>query len=366
MSWDPSYVDPTRRPADALLIKAVGGRSGPLSLENGAKLSFPWAAQQRISGSDPGHIYVFEGSDLVDTYNRESLRAIGPWLNGTDANDRAQLKLDGYFDELYSKATLQAGQGYSTLDLQPRIWVTSNDLGLGGVQGFIGLETIAYAQGGGQQEGVVNIGGFTAIYSKHATSPDFDFGQDPLVVAGRTNIGSPSFANNGNATIIGHKWIQGADYSVSGYTAGSLTLNPAGGALYIGSVATNIAGQWTNFSPTLTQGVGVTYTGYCRYQKIGRTVHLIGNLSITSSGTSGSIIILTLPFTSAHSGTYQAAGVGYVYANSTNTFCVALLRSTTTFSFGVGEYGGEVGGNPVRQFLSGDQVKFQITYEAAS
>lgn len=88
--WDPSLVDPTETPADALIIRSPGGRTGNLSLENGQVLSFPWKRQQQVAGTRAGNIRVY---DNVDT---EFLNIQAPTL--TPSGDLAYIYLAGWAD----------------------------------------------------------------------------------------------------------------------------------------------------------------------------------------------------------------------------------------------------------------------------
>lgn len=114
-AWDPSLVDPTKQPRDVSMIRSPGGRSGALSLENGAKLAFPWARQQKISGTYPGQVYV------VDDASTEYIYMQSPTL--VSGGHRAQLYLAGWDDGTSSIGmavnggvtfTLASGQIYTS------------------------------------------------------------------------------------------------------------------------------------------------------------------------------------------------------------------------------------------------------------
>lgn len=82
--WDPSLVDPTLAPADALVIRSPGGRTGSLNLENGASLAFPWKSQQEISGSTPASINAVEVTSAG--VHKQDMYLAGPSLvSGTAA-----------------------------------------------------------------------------------------------------------------------------------------------------------------------------------------------------------------------------------------------------------------------------------------
>lgn len=125
---------------------------------------------------------------------------------------------------------------------------------------------------------------------------------------------------------------------------------------------------WTDYSPTLSQGVTVTYTkNYAKYVQIGKFVWVNAYLSATSSGTSGSIIAVTLPVTAATS-TPMQVGSGSLYRSAATTFysCSVILGSTTSVWF-VNDASGAnvVGTNPSYQMVSNDAVRISLFYEAA-
>lgn len=70
-----------------MIIRSVGGRTGPLALENGAKLTFPWARQQRIVGTFPGTMLAYDEAGF------EALSLEGPTLNAVA--DRSYIDLRG-------------------------------------------------------------------------------------------------------------------------------------------------------------------------------------------------------------------------------------------------------------------------------
>lgn len=83
LPWDPTLVDPTDRPADGLLARFVGGRVGPLAMENGAALTFPYKKQQETPGTTPARLYTYEGLSGGNTVQILELKA-------SDLNDQAE------------------------------------------------------------------------------------------------------------------------------------------------------------------------------------------------------------------------------------------------------------------------------------
>lgn len=101
-------------------------------------------------------------------------------------------------------------------------------------------------------------------------------------------------------------------------------------------------GAFTNWTPTITQSVNVTYTDtQSTYTKIGRLVICQGDLAITSAGTANNAITIGgLPFTIVGSG-------------------AAAMGSFRYFDNGVGNYSGTVQGNSatsVQFYLGGTQA----------
>ncbi len=135
-AWDGSLVDPTRGPVDAVFSRtpfsSVGGRTGPLTLENGAKLSFPWKEQQDAGlTSYSGEIYIGDqstndgGNITVDG----SLIINGP-LGKSFPTQRSSIKLRGNSNPISNYATsLTLSSGQSS-------WTDTNSIYVGG-SGYI-------------------------------------------------------------------------------------------------------------------------------------------------------------------------------------------------------------------------------------
>ena len=131
-------------------------------------------------------------------------------------------------------------------------------------------------------------------------------------------------------------------------------------------------GAWTTYTPTVAQGAStdisktVTYSKYARY---GRTIHFVYTLAMTASGSSGSIITISLPVTAASAS--GVVGTGNYNDAGSITACT-LIGSTTSVVFMVDTdpagFGGDSGGSYPQTLTvgSGDILKGSITYEAAS
>lgn len=235
--WDTSLVDPTARLADGLLIKSAGGRTGPLALENGAKLTFPWARQQKLASTKPGEIWVRDGADAVSARDKETLFVIAPDVNDRDDIDRAKLQLDGLFDNsYYGAAQLAAGKADAT-GLQPRVIVGT----LGGTTattGQISLETVALRTSGAAADGTVFIGGITTVMTVATTTPDTTAtAANPLEIKAMPLGPGPT---PGNKLSFGHKWIQGLNYNGGSFIKGDLAIQPIVAKTIVGAVGSGL------------------------------------------------------------------------------------------------------------------------------
>ena len=161
-------------------------------------------------------------------------------------------------------------------------------------------------------------------------------------IATRTGSGNITLSNN-VASLTSAGAISGTNLSASGTLAvtGNTTV---GGTLVNTGLVTASAGvaiggtgsantlddyEEGTFSPTYigdTSNPTVSFTTQIgRYTKVGRQVHIIGFLNLsTVSGGGGGLSIGSLPFQNG-STTYVAATVGYVESWSTSTNCPTRL-----------------------------------------
>lgn len=146
------------------------------------------------------------------------------------------------------------------------------------------------------------------------------------------------------------------------------TIYPAGTLVTAGIIASE---QWTNYIPVITQTGTVTYTAtYARYLKMGRTITVQLQLSITGSGTGASGVLVTLPpFTPVTNN--QLAGVGEIIDSSAGTAFRGLakvLTSGSVFFVPTETTVNNTLGNTsfTAGLASGDLISCAITYEATS
>jgi hypothetical protein len=127
-------------------------------------------------------------------------------------------------------------------------------------------------------------------------------------------------------------------------------------------------GAWTSYTPTVTQSGTVTCTvNYSKYSRYGRTIHWTFWLTMTGAGTGSNAVTVTLPATAASA--TGGVGTAAIYDSSASTpyVCSFQTNSTTTVAFVNDASGaGNWGITPATALASGDTIRGQITYEAAS
>ena len=132
-------------------------------------------------------------------------------------------------------------------------------------------------------------------------------------------------------------------------------------------------GQWTDFTPALTQSATITKTvNYARYIKYGRMVTASMSVTASSAGTANNKILIGLPVTAATSGII--VGSFYVYdASAALAYTGAASLNATAnvggFAYGSGGtvYMGSTGSLPTSLTIaSGDSVLCHVVYESAS
>jgi hypothetical protein len=127
---------------------------------------------------------------------------------------------------------------------------------------------------------------------------------------------------------------------------------------------------WTDFVPVLSQGVVVTKTvSYARYCRIGRMITACVELVVTGAGTGGSSINITLPVTAVRGTNHYVVGTGWAFDTSASQVYVGASRAFSTTNTDIlqtNSGAATIGSNPNFALAAGDEVAYQITYEAAS
>jgi hypothetical protein len=138
-------------------------------------------------------------------------------------------------------------------------------------------------------------------------------------------------------------------------------------------------GAWTSWTPVITQGATPTITNtrsvYARY---GRLIVFSADITITSNGTAGNNIVMSLPVASAGAGVMFGGGAGrFVDASASDKqhpFILGLTVSASTFTLIDSTVSGVSTaitlGNASSQFTAavanGDTIRCSGFYEAAS
>lgn len=411
--WDPSLVDPTETPADALIIRSPGGRTGNLSLENGQVLSFPWKRQQQVAGTRAGNIRVY---DNVDT---EFLNIQAPTL--VPSGDLAHMYLAGWADGTASifmdngEVNFALASGVFSFDGGKAFFADGIDVS-GGFSDFrsdagediqlisggkIRLEAVEEIRLTGDAGIVIVNDSVTGTDITIQTNRDLwlNVDRDCLLT---TTLGDFS-VNTGDAIYLlaDGVWLgEGSSATLQALSGGDVTLSAigiggninlsavdainivsSGGAVFvqassdvslIGSAGTlsvnTVMEPWTAYTPTLTQGSAVTKTVIrSAYKKIGRTVIFEFYLSATAAGTAANAITVSLPFTAVTN--TNVVGSFYVYdaTGGVNRIGVAALTSTTTVGGVVDGSTGYMGVSGLTNALaSGSAVLGKIIYEATT
>jgi hypothetical protein len=125
---------------------------------------------------------------------------------------------------------------------------------------------------------------------------------------------------------------------------------------------------WPTWSPTVSQGSGVTVTNtYSHYLKWGRLFLATFALTAGSSGTSGGNIVITLPEAAAN--TEAIRGGIQVLDLSASQNHVGMIAGVSTSTV-VGVYGagggGNIGTNPAFALASGDILRGWVFMETAA
>lgn len=134
-------------------------------------------------------------------------------------------------------------------------------------------------------------------------------------------------------------------------------------------------GAWSSWTPAITQGVAVTATiAHAKFTRFGRTVHAHARLSVTSAGTVGQPVNITIPVLAPNAGAVTlsvgwgsiidvtvASYVGqWFLSSSVAPQTIALVNDLS------GSSGNVWGAAPSAGLASGDVITFSLTYEAAS
>lgn len=418
MSWDPTLVDPTDVPADGLLLRAVGGRTGPIALENGAKLTLPWKSQQQLSGTTPAYIqavetdsgavhrqdFYFAGPSLLvgttGPYLRLSMNytddatpsARTVFLTADGTNGFAAYDFGTYRNRVEgnllissgtmnvaspSKINLDTGGGIEALtsgwidvagDAGHRTFIGSGSAQNLTIQGGSTSDVLVNAQGSGgdltlsSSGGAVTVSANTTMAISAGTTMSISAADD--ITISTTGTGDDIIIDPvGVLTCTGSaiSLVSDGNGNVTITASGTGDLALTGAPVTINGVdVSTLLGQWTDHTPTITQSGSVTKTTtYSRAVKIGRTVIWSFLLNVTGSGTGGSTVTLSTPYTAAQAGN-MTVGAATLYNGATNIQGEWALNATTTIAM----Y--QSGGFYTTALASGNAITGTVVYEAAS
>jgi hypothetical protein len=123
----------------------------------------------------------------------------------------------------------------------------------------------------------------------------------------------------------------------------------------------------TTYTPVVTQNGTITATiSYAKYQQVGKLVTVQVRANLTSAGTAGHRLTLTLPIAATTANTNQCYG-SFTFLDSGVAYYTGsvTLNSTTTTAFTVNNTNDFLGVNPSIAVASGDAISFTMIYEVA-
>lgn len=229
--WDDSIVD-FAAPQDGFLTRSFGGRSGPLMLDNGAPITFPWQSQQEIAGTAPSTIVSYDDTGVGFT----------------------ALSLEG--------PTMVAGANRAYLDLRGR--------SAGGAQLIMGDgSALNFVAINDDQVNISSTGSGLILNNADLTI----VGDDTIWIHNNLTTGTTvDVESNAALNLIGVPVnINGVDVSTG-------------------------LGAWTAYTPTIGGGSTVgngTANGY--YAKLGKSLFLRLRFTLGSTSTIGATLTMSLP-----------------------------------------------------------------------
>jgi hypothetical protein len=128
----------------------------------------------------------------------------------------------------------------------------------------------------------------------------------------------------------------------------------------LSTAAGQIGAAWSPFTPTLSSGTGAFNNAYapnCYYKQVGKIVHATYQVNITTNGTAGSSVVLTLPVPANIAGGRRFIGYGREDA-VTGKMLQGTIK-TTSNSISILDYANNYPG------ADAALLALSITYEAA-
>lgn len=125
-------------------------------------------------------------------------------------------------------------------------------------------------------------------------------------------------------------------------------------------------GAWTSWTPSIFQGVAVSFTNTSsRFVRIGRTIIGQASCAITSAGSSGSALEVSIPVAAVTTGNPVVGTLLYFDSGTAYYHAAAAIFTSTSVRFYAHNVGVPVGQAPAFGAASGDGFQFQFQYEAA-
>jgi hypothetical protein len=128
-----------------------------------------------------------------------------------------------------------------------------------------------------------------------------------------------------------------------------------------------IGAAWEAYTPTIEQSVGLTYSAaYTKYARIQNLVIVSFSCQITSAGTAGAGITVSVPFAAA--GSFRPAQSSQFYDASAATTYINVTYMATSTKLGFinsASGGGAFGAAPAVTAANGDYIFGTVIYEAA-
>jgi hypothetical protein len=125
-------------------------------------------------------------------------------------------------------------------------------------------------------------------------------------------------------------------------------------------------GTWQTFTPDLTQGVAVSFTGTCRYVMVGDLVTASVEMNITGAGTAGQDILVTLPVLGASGMVGGVGGGSFLFRKGAAATVVGMVHlGPSEMVFRISDAAGSGSLGASRTCANGDRLVACITYQAA-
>lgn len=133
------------------------------------------------------------------------------------------------------------------------------------------------------------------------------------------------------------------------------------------STLNTIGAAWESFTPVVTQGATITTSiNYCKYARIQKIVIYSFNILLTSAGTAGNGIQITLPIAAATNSRPSTGASFYDASAGTSYLNVFYFATSTTAQFINAASGATTfGAAPAVTVANGDYIFGTVTYEAA-